>query len=325
MYKNEDILKITNIQEECFYVTWKITSICNYHCEYCTSKKYLNKNHDSKNLLDKAERINTLIKTNNTYKLPVKLKLIGGEVTLINLFDVLNKFTELNKLVIATNLSRDSDYFYNLENYCKGRNIQLILICSYHSENQNFIEKFIKLNNWCIANKVNKPQAAFVITNNFNFKLIDSLLENNVKNIKLTCERILGGYKLDLNNSVIDKFNYYIETIKKLNKSIFTYRVKFKDGSEQKFKDIYQFVNNLDNNGFISNNFYCSAGKNRMTIGYEDEVYLNKCNFLDKTILGTIWDNIVLPNEYVLCKAEDENKRCIFCSAISVSKEKDLD
>ena len=148
MYRNEDILKIEHLNSDNFLLTWKMSTTCNYHCSYCTNLENVSTykvKYTNKDLVEKAIKINKLIRNNNINKLPLKLKLMGGETTLYNLTEILNYIENISQLVIATNFSKDLDYFYDLEDYCKKRNIFLTLICSYHIENKDFITKFIDL------------------------------------------------------------------------------------------------------------------------------------------------------------------------------------
>lgn len=66
----------------------------------------------------------------------VKIDLIGGEVTLFPLNELISGLTSLKlaEINITTNLSTPVDYFKQLVDYCTSRKIKLSVTASYHAE-----------------------------------------------------------------------------------------------------------------------------------------------------------------------------------------------
>lgn len=322
MYRNADILKIENIQKKYFYLTWKMTGWCNYHCPYCINsngRSNFTKWVPEEKMIEKAKRLNTILE-NNKIILPLKIKLIGGEVCYYNLWNILDEFNNISKLLITTNFSRELGYYKKLYNYCNSRGISLLLILSYHSENIEFKEKVRELTYWCRNLNFPEPQIVYVVTPDFNFDDLEYYKENKINRLKFIVEKTKETSMITLSEEQQQKLEYYTKLYDSNSR---TYKVTFKDGSVEYFSNIYQFLNKLDNGGFIADNYYCDAGMNKLTLSYDDILYLNRCKFIDNIHLGSIWDDIKIDNKNVLCKATDEdnpNFRCNLCSSISVWK-----
>ena len=138
------IIKDVCLENPMFYIKWRLLNNCNYHCSYCIRKDLGVETFPGfKELLNRADNFNKM-------KIPFRLELIGGEVTLLDLKCLLSRITteNLKAVYISTNLYRDVNYFEELYKYLHSRNIELALSCSLHEEecDENiFIEKIKQL------------------------------------------------------------------------------------------------------------------------------------------------------------------------------------
>lgn len=126
-----------------FTIKWRLTEWCNYRCSYCLRKF---KGQDTKlnelNILKIAPQVNRLIDEAGK---DVKLNLIGGEITYLNLIKIISllKSSNLKKIHITTNFSNKLLYYVDLANYLLSRNIMLSMNVSYHNEYAD-LDEFIK-------------------------------------------------------------------------------------------------------------------------------------------------------------------------------------
>ena len=106
-------------------IKFRITDACNYRCPYCIRREFINNNHYNLEL-DEVIRIANEMKGDK----PIKIDLIGGEVTVLhNLPEIINKLlTVADKINITTNASKDLTYIANK---------RITLTCSYHPTETN--------------------------------------------------------------------------------------------------------------------------------------------------------------------------------------------
>ena len=144
-----NIVSIIN-NERLFTIKWRLTEWCNYRCSYCLRKfKGQNTKLDELKILKTAPQVNRLIEEADK---GVKLNLIGGEVTFLDLKKIISLVTSnnLKRIHITTNFSNKLEYYIDLANYLKSRNIQLSMNVSYHNEYSNlddFVDKANKFKN----------------------------------------------------------------------------------------------------------------------------------------------------------------------------------
>jgi len=333
LYKYSDIDSIESLSSHYFFCSWHMTPWCNYHCSYCINaalrdeiaqEKWI----DDDVLINKAKEINKLIKKANHKNLPIKLKIIGGEVTYNNIPKIISEIDNIRILVVASNFSREIDFFKKLYHYCYKKDIILILSLSYHEENTTFADKFIEICNWCKENNYREPQAAFVITNDFDFSIIDKLIDNNAKRIKLIRERQMARNETSLKNSMHLKKLADYEKIVYKESTTFGYKVTFKDKSIKLFNNLHELFNNLDTGGFLPDGIWCDAGCNKIAINYDDSIYYNNCPLLlnrKKGInkkLGKLGDDIDISDNLLYCnlQSDSEKEYCMLCNNISIWK-----
>ncbi|MBR1403488.1 MAG: hypothetical protein IJ558_04870 [Treponema sp.] len=140
----KSIARIDDLDPADFVVKWRMTEICNLRCSYCihASKREM---LDSPKRLEKlkaqeerlcavAREINRLLDSTDFEN--VKLDLIGGEVSLLDLKEILGNIQsdKIKKIQITTNMSAAADYYLGLLDFLHSRNVRLSITASFHYE-----------------------------------------------------------------------------------------------------------------------------------------------------------------------------------------------
>ncbi|MBQ5999270.1 MAG: hypothetical protein IJL70_07365 [Treponema sp.] len=145
-----DVLELNSIHDKnLFFIKWRLTHECNLACSYCAHKifrlPYKKNDAEQIHLCEIAGQISKLIDKVKQDK--VKIDLVGGEVTLFELEDILRNLTtkKLFRIQITTNFMRDKDYYISLADYLKSRDIELSLTASFHCEFTDMDKYFEKV------------------------------------------------------------------------------------------------------------------------------------------------------------------------------------
>ena len=94
-----------------------------------------------------AKKINQFLQNQKIDK-PIRLKLMGGEITYYNLEEIIDQFDNISQVDFITNFSRDLEYFKSLYTYCANKGIRLKIYYSEHPENESYyLQKFLELFN----------------------------------------------------------------------------------------------------------------------------------------------------------------------------------
>ena len=153
-----NIKSIIDIKGKCqSVVKWRLTDCCNYRCSYCIRYAWSRKPQD----LDMLEEDNRLAMklipeiARIIKDMPgkVKLDLIGGEVSLLSLENILEgifKITgdKLYRVNLTTNMCKSAEYYTNLCDLVHSFGAELGITCSWHPEFcsfENFFEKFSQI------------------------------------------------------------------------------------------------------------------------------------------------------------------------------------
>lgn len=127
-------------------IKWRMTSACNYNCSYCIQRRdgklitALSRRDNGESIAERNARLSrTAIELSEMMeKAPhstFTLKLIGGEVSLLDLPEILSHITtkKLRKVHVTTNLSASVDYWKSVRNSLP-EGCSLRMECSYHEE-----------------------------------------------------------------------------------------------------------------------------------------------------------------------------------------------
>ena len=344
VFKNSDIVSINN-STNLFLINWHVTGWCNFHCPFCYAEPLRTKWLDENVVYNNAKLLNNFI-LDKLYDKDICLRLVGGEISFYDIPKIINNITakQLKKVILITNFSRDVDYYKDLELYFASRDIQFILICSLHDEAINFKSKFLELFNWCEErrNEIRKtfdplkykkfqaPQVTLVVTPDFNLNTYYDFKKSGIDRIRLT--RVRGeGCR---NEKLSDELLKFIEDANKDYESNYSnikgraFNVTFNSGEVKSFTSASNLTNFLDEDGFIPDNYYCSAGLNSLAIFPNGDVSLARCDYLKDKFIGNLkeYQNIKLPTEPVLCKLNNSDtydKRCDLCSDTNIWRTND--
>ncbi len=306
--RKKQIVTINN-NEHLLTIKWRITSWCNYRCSYCIQKK---KNKDEKTdflfLLKIAKEVNRLIDSSSR---PVKLYLIGGEVTWYNLEQLISVISSNNlaKIAITTNLSNSLEYYLSLANYLRSRGITLGLCCSLHKEYVE-PEAFIK--------KVAAIKEEAGIKNIKVEYVVNPQTEALVNEIQNLCEKAGLNYRFDYDKTLDDFYRSKGLNVAKDNNS--RYIITFDDGSVDTSLSQNQLLNyqngQTKDSKFNSEGFYCTRGMSYVDIDVDKAADHGGC---------TSRDSFVPISEYRI-KTEPQlcpMKYCSLCGDISLAKRKE--
>jgi MoaA/NifB/PqqE/SkfB family radical SAM enzyme len=250
--------------EKMFTIKWRLTEWCNYRCSYCLRKfKGQDTKLDEIKILKIAPQVNRLIEEANT---DVKLNLIGGEITFLDLKRIISllKSNNLKKIHITTNFSNKLTWYIDFANYLLKRNIMLSMNVSYHNEYTNlddFINKAIIFKRTAL--------------NLYSFKLEFVVAPENeklLKEVKYKCKEAGLDYLIELDKSQSEEY------FKKLNiqSSVSKPRwiINYIDGTNNKDITRSQLINQFEDKLCPSKYYYCTSGATYIYIR-EDKVAKN--------------------------------------------------
>lgn len=243
-----NIVSIIN-NERLFTIKWRLTEWCNYRCSYCLRKfKGQNTKLDELKILKTASQVNRLIEEADK---GVKLNLIGGEVTFLDLKKIISLVTSnnLKRIHITTNFSNKLEYYIDLANYLKSRNIQLSMNVSYHNEYSN-LDDFV--------DKANKFKNSVDL---YSFKIefvVAPENENLLEDVKNKCSQNKLDFLIEIDKSQNEDYFKTLNIESNLEKPRWT--IKYKDGIFTNKITRSQFINNFKDKLFPSKDFYCTSG-----------------------------------------------------------------
>lgn len=310
-------------------IKWRLTDACNYRCSYCIRKVYGRLEsqdvemlkEDLKIIFDVAPEINRIIE-----ELPgtVKLDLIGGEVSLIDLKELLKKLTspKLKRVNITTNLSMNESYYLDLIEYLYQRGIILGLTASCHLE-YTTVEKFI---NKIHSIKIKSKDRCYIKTE---FVSMETNQEE-CKKFMEECELKQITYLIDRDMRCDDSIRSNLISATSAKKNI-RYKILFEDGTEKTYQSRNAFItgnlNTIHNRAFNSSGYYCTRDVNYVYI--EKDKHRGKGPDTIDTWQRPVYDenncrNFCYVSEFhVLQKPSKCSKKgCTLCGHFSLALEK---
>ncbi len=306
MMKNK-IKSIIN-SEKMFTIKWRLTDWCNYRCSYCLRKF---KGQDS--ILNENKILTTAIYVNRLIDeagMDVKLNLIGGEITFLNLKKILSvlKSPNLKKVHITTNFSNKLTYYVDLANYLLERNIMLSMNVSYHNEYAE-LDEFIKK---AIAFKI-------AALNLYSFKLEFVVAPENDKildTVKSKCSKYGLDYLIEMDKSQPEEYFKNLNLNSYLTKNRWT--VKYEDGSSSTNITRSQLINSFEDKLIPTKDFYCTAGSTYIYI---------KESMVAKNSTCIRFDQYIPIQKYhinkEICKCDNPTGKCSLCGDFSISLNKE--
>lgn len=285
------IEKIEDLEFNGLTIKWRITYDCNFQCSYCIQNKCRKDNMDF-DIFSTAERIEKLIQKSKQKN--VELMLIGGEVSLLPLVDIIKKIPSVTLLHITTNLSADVDFYNRLNDI-----VPLKLCASFHDEYfelDDFISKFEKIN---CENKVIET-------------VLNSKTENLVNELVEKCKVKGIDYLIDSDRMECDKQKLISSNTKPRLK------VTFENGVEKIYNNKYDMFSDSDIPFIYSKETYllktggmiCNRGFNYLYI--RGDVLIGGNGFCHERLKLEDW----IPTESEC----GEGNLCSFCGVLNLRR-----
>ena len=125
----KDIKSITDLDNSDFIIKWRMTEMCNADCSYCIRKNRHvgviseRLKEQNRRLCEVAKEISRMIDSTDFHN--VKIDLIGGEVSILDLEKICGNFTagKIKRINLTTNLLKPVDYYKNLCNLLHSKGI----------------------------------------------------------------------------------------------------------------------------------------------------------------------------------------------------------
>ena len=309
--EQEQVKQIVSIRnnERLLTIKWRLTTWCNYRCSYCIQwwgKK--DEKTDFDHLLATAKEVNRLIDSSPR---PVKLYLLGGEVTWYDLEKLVAAIPSKNlaKIAITTNFSNSTDYYVSLARYLHGRGVKLGLCCSLHKEYVKAAE-FVRK-----AAEVKRQTGLDAIKVEL---VINPQTEALADQVRLLCEKEGIDYRFDYDKTTDDAYRSGGKNLAKDSHPRYT--ITFDDGSRDTTLSQNQLLNYQNGQTkeakFCTEGFFCSRGMSYCYIDVDMASDHNICMSRDSYVPVKDYR---LKTEPVLC----HKKICSLSGDISLARRKE--
>lgn len=326
-----DIAAVIDLDDCESSIKWRLTDCCNFKCSYCIRRSWARVDQtinelkrDYETAIRVAPEINRLIE-----ELPgktVKLDLIGGEVTLLDLLTILKAITssKLKRINITTNFSASFSYFRELIDLLYSRGTILGITASCHLEFTNidtYFEKLKRLNDECKGKVYIKGE---IVSCQNNQDIIKEYIERCQKDgIAYIIDRDMRGPGFSREGLICGASS---------NKNP-RYRIIKNDGTELLFKSRNEFITgtnvyNYNRHSFTCVGYYCTRDYNYTYV--EKDIHRGKLSDTRKYGLKTEDPtncNHECPVEqfHILSKpTQCLNYACSLCGHFSVARDINL-
>ena len=318
----EDIKAIISLNGMCpSTIKWRLTDDCNYDCSYCIRKTMKDREHQQLNNYEVDNALCLLIlpqvaRIINEMPGWVKLDLIGGECSLLDLHTILKLLfkkcgDKLKRINLTTNMSMSVDYYNDLAQLCYEYGSEIGITCSWHSEYvslEKFIEKFSMIKSPTNQKGI-RIEAVSRLDNQDDIKKLIEICEQN--NYTYFIERDFFVDK--------DQVNTLICQASKKKKD--RYKVIDNDDEIHMYKTRNEFITANDHDSvwptYQPFDYYCSRDYDYVYIDFTKHMgrsINNRCN-----VREPIKDFHPL-KEPMIC----QRPICTLCGQISISKDIEL-
>lgn len=294
----KDVYYTERGDKKVFKISWKMTDFCPYHCSYCymanavAAAKAKKDNPTQEQVEEIASKLDKYIDSHAEKDAKIWLHLIGGEVSMFNLINILAKIKRLNAISIATNLYRNVDYWKDLKEYCKSRKISFGISGSFHLEMLNEKQR------WDFCEKLNAIHSQMkAVVSNSNCEeykpYFKYMMDHNLA-LEITICRDnenRGEHLTEENQKYIDslrKYQYELRAKKGLKPY---YIAHLKNGSTFEYTSNIALLNNTYEGILDYTGFYCNAGENNIRINQKGDLLRSACRICSSIMkLGNIFD-----------------------------------
>lgn len=156
---------------------WRLINRCNFQCSYCINSNaaelYESREQERERLLRQSSQIATLIDSLGDDYESASILLIGGEISLLPeeemklIIDNLTKSKKLKAIHITSNFTAPYQWFSDLYDYCKCKDVRFTVVASFHEEMfdmNKFAEKAIQMDKKFNADGNHDFTIEFVVT-----------------------------------------------------------------------------------------------------------------------------------------------------------------
>lgn len=310
----KDILSVTDLDKSDFIIKWRMTGMCNADCSYCIRKGRNDKLSEEKareqneRLKEVASEISRMVDATDFEN--VKIDLIGGEVSVLDLSSICEKLSsvKIKQINITTNLLRNAEYYSFFCEVLHSKGIEVTATASFHYEYQPFEKYFEKIE------ELKK-----------HFDILDCEMVSTLKNQNLCKKFINKCREIGIDYSVEGDLRFSKE--KERQKGLITdssrktksdrYKVCFTDGTECTYGSRNQFLmdsNNVQNvwqKAIHTKGFVCSNSNDFVYIDFDTVVGRTKTSNRCTTRMKIEAFEVVEPR---IC--EEEN--CTLCGHMSL-------
>lgn len=145
------IKSITDLDKSDFIIKWRMTEMCNADCSYCI-RRSRQRGMDAARLEEQNRRLREVAgeisrMLDGTGLSNVKIDLIGGEVSILDLEGIIPRLTcgKVKRINMTTNLLRSADYYRRLCSVIHGTGAKATAVASFHYEFQDIDTYFSKI------------------------------------------------------------------------------------------------------------------------------------------------------------------------------------
>lgn len=226
-----EIIKIKTIPNNNNLINLKIrlTKFCNWDCSYCIQGHNKPKKPSDESIKESIDFLIQELKDKKLDEKDIELGIIGGEVSLFNIKDLIlspliKSNIKIKKINIISNLSRDINWYKDLITYSKANNIKYFLRFSFHEDfitKETFLKKVKELIDFDGDNKKFTLEA---VVNNNNFNIIKSFFNLKKKMFKEDVKLNLDADTVNINlNQEILSFIEEVDKNDKIKKNFEVY------------------------------------------------------------------------------------------------------
>ena len=314
----KSILSVTDLDSADFVIKWRMTDMCNANCSYCIRKGHREKidrgliKKQEERLSEVADEISRMLSGASFSN--VKIDLIGGEVSVLNLEKILGNlhFEKVKRINITTNLLRDCGYYESLCGFLHDMGTKISATASFHSEAQTFDDYFKKIEK--LKNAFDSLTLEIVSTENN---------QNLCRKFIRKCRKIKADYMVEADlrfkkNGVCNS-PIITDCSKKQKKA--RYKVVFTDGTERFYKSRNQLLIDTDNaenrcqKALHTNGFFCTHSFSYVCIDFDTAIGRTEKS-------GKCSNRMSVEKFKIIRPAKCEEQNCTLCGHMSIWREK---
>ncbi|MCS7316786.1 MAG: hypothetical protein NZZ41_00485 [Candidatus Dojkabacteria bacterium] len=288
-----DYKKLTTNIDNFLYISWEVTTFCNYSCSYCWPESHDNVNKWPTDFNKIVIFFNKLRKAYENKK--IFIEIMGGEPTLWpDLKNFIRFFNNNFFINLVTNFTKNKRYWEDFPRVC-------LFSLSFHPERasvDNFLEKLDIL-----CKKQENIAISFMYLPQYkekNFEMIKKIKEKNYKVFFVS--KIIKNYETGMHLESYTKEDF--DNIKRNNfynsnnlNLIFPSKFVL-DGKEQNI-NFWKEIQEKKQNSWVG--WKCYIGSKRLFIKANGDIYKATCRVGGK--IGNIYDEnfFKLEKEYEIC------------------------